>query len=218
LPIPPGPGQGDEADVVPTQQRADGRQLVLSANKGIGLDGEVGRVEPEARERREAVAQARGEGLVDALRLEQVAQPVLAEVAERDAGGEVVVDQLAGGLGEEDLAAVAGREQAGEPVEAGGEVVAGDRGGDAGMEGEADPERARSAPGLGGQRPLGGDGGGEGVGGRGEGGLDRVADGLEAVSRGGRRPRPRGGRGGGRRRRASPPGRAPRAGCCPRRR
>ena len=100
--------------------------------------------------------------LEQALRSGDVLEPVLAEIAERQIGGELAVDELGRAVGEERLAAVGGAHDAGGvvDVEAGVEAVGLHR--LAGVEADADHDRLR-LPGVLGERPLPGDRGGDGV-------------------------------------------------------
>ena len=96
LPGAAGPGDGEQARAV-REQRDELLELVLPPDERARGDRQVRRVErPERRE--VAVAE-----LVEALGADQVLQAVLAEVAD----GGVVVEEAAGRLGEDDLAAVA---------------------------------------------------------------------------------------------------------------
>jgi hypothetical protein len=79
-------------------------------------------------------AQAGDHGLVDPLRALEVAQAVLAEVAQGEVGREVVFDELAGGGGEQHLAAAAGVAEASGAVDVQPDVVSADEGRIAGVE------------------------------------------------------------------------------------
>ena len=61
--------------------------------------------------------------LEDALGTDQVAQPMLAQVAQGDGGWQMVAHQLGGRLREEDVTAVPSRQQAGHAVHRRSEVV-----------------------------------------------------------------------------------------------
>ena len=87
---------------------------------------------------------------------EQVLQAVLAQVAQRRRRPAARRDQLRGRAREQDLAAVAGREQARDAVERRAEVVAVALLGLAGVQRHAHPERPGRAPGFGRERALGG--------------------------------------------------------------
>ena len=92
------PGRGQQAGrllelgVAPDERRQLGRQVV---RPGV-----------ERPERREVGRQAVGDDLDDAHRRAQVLEPVLAEVAQRDAVDRAVHEQVAGQAGRQDLAAV----------------------------------------------------------------------------------------------------------------
>ena len=117
--------------------------------------------------------------LEDALR-RQVAQPVLAQVAQRGARRQVVADQVGRRRREQHLAAVAGRQQPRQPVQGRGAVGAVAVGvGRAGVQRQPHPQRLGQpgvGPRLGQQRPLGVERRGHRGRGGGEGGQQRVAD------------------------------------------
>ena len=98
-------------------------------------------------QRREAGGEVGRQDLVDVLGLDEVAQPVLAEVEERDAGGEVVGHQVGGGAAHHDLAAVGDVVEAGGAVHGGPEPVAVALLGLAAVQPHPDPERVRPASG-----------------------------------------------------------------------
>ena len=110
-------------------------------------------------QRREAGGEVGGEDLVDVLGLHEVAQPVLAEVEERDVGGEVVGHQVRSGAAHHDLAAVGDVVEASRAVHGGPEPVAVALLGLAAVEPHPHPERA-DAPVARGEGPLGGHRGG----------------------------------------------------------
>ena len=126
------------------------------------------------------VGQSRGEDLEDLLRLQQIAQAVAAEGAQGCAGRQLSLQQPADRLGQQHLLPMPRGQQAGEAIQAGREVIAITWLGHPGVQRHAHPERTRLVrPGRGLQRPLSGHRRRERWRGRGEGGLHRVADGLE---------------------------------------
>ena len=116
------------------------------------------------------------------LGLAQVAQTMLAEVDDLQGhpGGREVPHQLPGRFGQQYLATGAGRQEPGQAIEGGGEVVAVVWCRGAGVEGHADRDRTELAPVFGDQGALAGNRGQHRVERRGKGGLHRVADGFEA--------------------------------------
>jgi len=77
--------------------------------------------------------------LVDPLRPDKVVQPVLAVVDQADAGWEAVDGNLPGRKGEQDLSAVARRQQAGAAIDRLAVVMAAAQLGLAGVEGDPNP-------------------------------------------------------------------------------
>ena len=96
--------------------------------------------------------------------------------------GRSVLHELLGSGGEQNLAAMGGSEEAGGAVDVWAEVVAVALVGVGGVQGGAHLERAGLRPLFGDERVLGGEGGVQGVGGRGEGGVDAVAAHLDDVA------------------------------------
>ena len=193
------------------------RDLLLTTDEGGRRGGEVGRMPGQAEQRRELVRQPWCDHLKDLFRLLQIPQAVGAERAQADAGRQGTSDQPLDDLRQQDLGAVPGRQQAGQPVERSGEVIAVARDGFPGMERHAHPQGSRRVgPGLGLQSPLSSDGSRDGVGSGGKGRLDRVPHGLEQHAAMARRWPHAAARGGARRPPPSPCGPAPRARCCPR--
>jgi hypothetical protein len=121
--------------------------------------------------------------LPDAFGLQQIAQPVLAEIAQGHGRGWVVVDQRSRRVGEHDLAAMGNREEPAQPVERGHLLVVarGAGHGLAGVQRHAHPDRRRQRPGFSGNRLLRLNGGAKRVMRRGEGSLHRVAGDLVAM-------------------------------------
>src|SRR5829696_9344074 len=112
----------------------------------------------------------------------QVAQSMLAEIDELQwhPGGGEVPHELPGGFGQQYLTTGAGGQEPGEAIESGGEVVAivGCR--SASVDCHADPNRTERAPVFGRQGALSGNGGQDCVECCRKGGLNSVADDLEA--------------------------------------
>ena len=118
--------------------------------------------------------------LVYPLRLQQVAQSVLAEIPHGGAGRQGVAGKQLGRRGEENLPAMAGGQQPGEAVERGREVIAAlVRLGLPRVQRHPHPQAAYLREVVGKQGALTVEGGGDGGGGGREGGLDRIANGLE---------------------------------------
>jgi hypothetical protein len=166
-------GEGDEPDAVwegvaclggglegeagiGGEEGLDVGEFRLAADQGGRLGGEVVTDAVEGFQGREVVLQPGGVELVEVL--------VLEEVAEGGFGREREAEAVGNGLGEQDLTAVAGGEQTGEAVEAGGEVVAVARGGGAEVDTHPDPDLTGFAPVGGGDGALAGEGGGDGLG------------------------------------------------------
>ena len=122
------------------------------------------------------------ERLVDPLRPIQVLQPPLAQVPQRDRRRQFVPDQFSGRQREQDLPPVTGAEQPPQPVEHGRAVVAVGIGVDRpGVQRRPHPQRprqSRARPVLHGEPELELERRRDGGLGRGEGGLERVADHL----------------------------------------
>ena len=133
-------------------------------------------------ERREVRGQTGGGELKNVLDFAQVAQPMLAKIDELE--GHLrrrdVPHQLPGGFSQQNLATGAGSQEPGETIERGGEVVAIVRCCGAGVQRHADPDRTEGTPIFGDQGALGGNRGQHRVERRGKGGLNGVADDLEA--------------------------------------
>ena len=102
-------GERQQAHVVPPKPLGDRGHLALAADQRRGLDGQVRRPVLERAQRRELVRQPVDHELREPLRPRQVLEPVLAEVAQRDPVGQLVLDQLARRLRDQHLPAVSGR-------------------------------------------------------------------------------------------------------------
>ena len=110
------------------------------------------------------------------LRSPEVLQAVRAEVTQVGVVRKAVGDQVAGGAGENGLAAVGDRPQAGAADDRPPDVVVvAPQLGLAGVQGDPDPQRLASGPGLVGKGALGVEGGGDRIGGLGEGAHHAVA-------------------------------------------
>ena len=120
--------------------------------------------------------------LKNVLDFAQIAQSMLAKVDELEGhpGGREVPHQLPGGFGQQHLTTGAGCQEPGEAIERGGEVVAIVRCRGAGVQRHAHRDRTERAPVFGDQGALGGNRGQHRVERRGKGGLNGIADGLEA--------------------------------------
>ena len=155
MPVPPGPvrvrrrvgpqqlgGLGEFA-LAPDERRQLGRQVV-----GPGI---------ERAQRRELVRQAVGVHLDEAFGHAEVAQPVQAEVAQRDAVRQRAVDEGAGRVGGDDLAAVGDGRDPGGPVDVEADQAAADQLGLARVEAHPDADRRVVRPRFGGEAALRGD-------------------------------------------------------------
>ena len=133
-------------------------------------------------ERREVRGKTGGGELKNVLDFAQIAQSMLAKIDELEGHlrrGEVP-HQLPGGFGQQNLTTCAGGQEPGEAIERGGEVVAVVRCCGASVQRHADPDRTEGAPVFGDQGALGGNRGQHRVERRGKGGLNGIADDLEA--------------------------------------
>src|SRR3989441_12592151 len=94
-------GQGEQ----PTrgQERHRGRELTLSPDEARHLARKVVRRRVEAAQRWVVVTQAIDEQLIDPLRMDEVFEAMLPEVAEGEAPSEAIAHQRLGRLGHEDL-------------------------------------------------------------------------------------------------------------------
>jgi hypothetical protein len=109
-------GERDQANVVLGEERGHIREVVLPAEEERRRHRQVGLVERLQR-RKLTAAQ-----LIEVLRSGEILEPVLAEIAE------IAVDQLAGRLRQQDLAAVPGGGDPGRPVDVDPDVaLVGDR-------------------------------------------------------------------------------------------
>ena len=143
------------------------------------LRGEVVEMAIEALERWELDDQTGTAQLVDVLRLQQVPQAMRAEIEQVAARRQRRLSHGPGRLGEEDLLAIPGPQQARQAVQAGSEIVAVAGGRLPDVDGHPHPQRTEIAPIFLSQRRLRGDGGRDRRRHGWERGLDRIADRLE---------------------------------------
>ena len=163
-------------------EHAAGRELLLDLRElGVATD-EAGRADRQvvaARvhrpERRKFRAEISCGDLEDPLRALEVAEAVPAEVAELDPLGQAVDREVTRRLGQEDLVAVRGREQARAAVDRGAVIVARAKLRLAAVDGDADVHVRALGPRLCGELALHRDGAGHGVGGARESGEHAVA-------------------------------------------
>ena len=160
------------------------------ADRGRGPPGEAGAGSASASassdrevlqgvQRREFGGQAVDDQLVDVFGPAHVLQAVAAEVQQRDPFRQLAPHQGGGGLGEQNLAAVAAVGDAGGAVDVHADVALFDQPGLAGVQAHADAHLGVVRPGLGGQLLLHLDHRVDGVGGAGEGGEEGVALGVD---------------------------------------
>jgi hypothetical protein len=118
--------------------------------------------------------------LEDPFRSGEIAQRMLAQVAQAGSCREGVPGKVLGRQGEQHLAAVGRGQQASEAIEAGSQVVTITRFGSGGVQRHPNLERSDGfRPPLTHQRPLGIEGCGDRIGGRQEGSLDGIPNDLE---------------------------------------
>ena len=139
------------------EQPADLGELALAADEGRQLDRQVREMRFKRAERREFVPQAGRPNLEHPLRAIEVSKAVVASIDELVLVGWSIAEQRPAGARDEDLAAVADREEARHPVEHRSEVVAVAALGGSGVDRHPDAERPGCAPGVRGKRPLSGD-------------------------------------------------------------
>ena len=101
-----GAGQRQQLHIGPAEQRADLCHLALATQEGRRLTRQVVGPGLERLQGRELIGQVRVQQLEDPLRLQQIAQPVLAQVAQLRRRGQGAAGQLLHRLGEQDLPAV----------------------------------------------------------------------------------------------------------------
>ena len=171
---------GQEADVPTAEEGNNLSNLLLATEKRRQLHGEVVRASGQASNRREVGRQVRVKQLEDPLRLGEIAQRMLTEVAQARIQRQGIARQVLRHQCEQHLTTMGSGHQAGEAIESGSEVIpvmglSGD-----GMHRHSDSKRAiHRGPALRCQRPLCIEGRGYGIRGGGEGGLDGIADDFE---------------------------------------
>jgi len=133
----------------------------------------------EALEWRELCREARPGELIDALGHQQVLKPMCTQIPQVVIRREVIGEKAARGFGEKHLIAIAGRQDPGQTVQTGGQVVAIARRCFTDVDRHAHTQGTEMAPVLGGKSTLASGGGGDGSGNGGEGRLHGVANGLE---------------------------------------
>ena len=176
---PAGASQGEQADILAQQQPLHLRHLPLAADEWAALERQVVRPGAQAPQRRELRRQAGDDELEDALRARQVLQAVLAQVTRARSLRQLPLDQHPCRLGEQHLAAVAGRAEAGGAVDIQADVAAGAEARLAGVQAHPHPDRDTLRPGILGQRSLRCHRGRDGVGGTGEDDEEAVALGID---------------------------------------
>jgi hypothetical protein len=150
-------GAGEGEQMRGAQEALDLVHLLLPADEGGELDGEVIGEDFERAEGGEIRREIGSDNLEDALGAVEVAEAALAQIAQRYAVRKVVADQFLRGEGEKHLAAVGGGEQAADAVEDGAEVIAVAALRAAGVEAHADLDALDLLPRLVAQEALGGD-------------------------------------------------------------
>jgi hypothetical protein len=111
-----GPRQRQQTQPRSSKERDDICQFLLPADHDRRLRGEVRRSVVERRKRWKLAAKPLCEELEDSLRLCQVLQPMLAQVAQSEPLRQFSLHELARGLRDEHLAAVTGRGDPSPPV------------------------------------------------------------------------------------------------------
>jgi len=149
----PRPGERHQAHAVPPQELVDLGHLPLAADEGRRLDREVGRPVVERPQRRKVAGQGRIDELEEMLRLGQVLQSVVAEVAEPDADV-LVLEQIARRVRDEHLAAVAGGADARAAVDADAYVALPGRRHLAGVDADPHAQRTTLGPVVPGERAV----------------------------------------------------------------
>ena len=152
-------GDGHEPGVV--EQRPERLDLVVAPDEGRQPRLEVADRRPAGADRRKLGRQPRDVELVQPLGPGHVLEDVQAEVAGGRAGRQVVSGELEGRAGEDDLAAVPDRCDAGGPADLDPAVVVAGAVGLAAVDAHPDADGRVLGPGVGLERALGGDGGGD---------------------------------------------------------
>ena len=148
-----GAGEGEQPG--PSQQPPGLGGLPLPANERGELGGEVARPGVQGPGREEVGRESLDHQVVQAHREVEVLEAVLAEVAHGGPLGDGVLDQAAGGAGDDHLAAVGRPGDPGRPVDVDADVVVPAQHPLAGVQAHPHPHREPLRPGVGGQAPLG---------------------------------------------------------------
>lgn len=136
------------------EQPADLGEFALAAHEGGHLDRQVRAMRFKRAERREFRCEASRPDLEHPLREIEITQPVLASIYELVPVGSRVRKERPAGAGDKDLATVADREQPGDAVEDGPEIVVVAALGGARVNRHPHPERTRASPVVRGERSL----------------------------------------------------------------
>jgi hypothetical protein len=91
---PTGSRQGHQLDILPPQEGVNLTELPLSTKQRCRLVVQIVQVARKRYEGRKVSGEIRVHELVDPLRLEQIAQPMFAEISEFGAGGKRIPSQL----------------------------------------------------------------------------------------------------------------------------
>ena len=166
-------GQRDERRR--SQQGATLGDLALAADEGGQLAGQVAEPPLVGAQGREVRVEAGGRDLVEPLRLGQVLELMLPEIDEGDLGRDIGGHEVAGGLRDEDLPAVAGRADACRTMDVDAHVAGRGLGGLAGVDAHADADVGAVRPLVARDAALSGDGAEECRPGRGEREVEAVA-------------------------------------------
>ncbi|MCD6034105.1 MAG: hypothetical protein K0S78_6291 [Thermomicrobiales bacterium] len=101
-------GQGHQVNIFAVEEILNLSKLPLPAEQGCRLKGEVVRAACKRLERGKVSGEIRVEQLIDPLRLEQIAQPVVAQIEKVGPCGKGVAGQLLHRLRQQNLAAMSG--------------------------------------------------------------------------------------------------------------
>jgi hypothetical protein len=142
------PGQRQQTHLAAAEQRPRPRQLPRTADERRRLHRQVRRPVLERPRRRELRAQTTRQQLVDPLRLREVLQPVLAQVAQRQLGQRRLVQQLARRLREQHLTTVGSRPDAGGAMHVEPHVIVGRKRRSPGVDAHPHPHARRAGPDL----------------------------------------------------------------------
>jgi hypothetical protein len=146
-------GQGEQPGLL--QQRPDLGDLLLPADEGGELHREVAGPGVQRPRRREVGREALDQQLVQVLGHGDVLQPVVAQVAEGGPLRQGLLHQPPGGLGDQDLPAVAGSSDPGGPVHVHADVVVSAQDALAGVQAHPHPYPGGGGPLVGGEAALG---------------------------------------------------------------